>query len=386
MDIEYIKDLKATLDMLKQCGGSVVIFPSGGIGNALVDFLYYTGRAGQVACIASEKMRFNRFNRFTRTMPIIPLRVMPQFREEHPFLVAAPSDGVEEIHKMLIDFGCKHVFVLSDDVHEGIKDELRKLKDSGRLMMWYLSNISDRLDKVEFRLMLENEICRVNTDAFGAYKNRFRGKKVVVVGSGPTAKYYKPIPDAIHIGMNRTWLQEAITFDYLFTNDPNNTPNSPPIYDGFSKITDRVFVGTNTQVSDLWPMDITLKSDNAVRFFINVYARNQLIFPDIRCHPLSSFQSIFSAALEFALFTHPESIYIVGCDASRGGHFYYFNEKDASQFNPYLNSLRVGWSRMKLFASKCYPDVKITSINPVGLKGLFKDIYTDEYKASLQSE
>lgn len=82
--------------------------------------------------------------------------------------------------------------------------------------------------------------------------------------------------------MNRGWLNEKITLDYLFSHDPSNSPNSPKVYEGFGKIKDTAF--------------------------------------------------------------------------------------------------------LKMFASKYYPDIKIYSINPVGLKGLFKDIYTDEYKASLQSE
>ena len=33
----------------------------------------------------------------------------------------------------------------------------------------------------------------------------------------------------------------------------------------------------------------------------------------------------------------------------------------------------------KQFKNKVYPDVEVVSINPVGLKGVFKDVYTEEY-------
>lgn len=36
-----------------------------------------------------------------------------------------------------------------------------------------------------------------------------------------------------------------------------------------------------------------------------------------------------------------------------------------------------GWEQMKKFIRGHYPDVEIISVNPVGLKGMFKDIYTD---------
>ena len=48
--------------------------------------------------------------------------------------------------------------------------------------------------------------------------------------------------------------------------------------------------------------------------------------------------------------------------------------------------MRVSYARLKTFADQYYPDTEIISINPVGLKGLFKDIYTEEYKNSLEEE
>lgn len=59
---------------------------------------------------------------------------MPHFREDYTFIVAAPNDKVEEIHKKLVDFGCKRVLACRDDVHKGVKTELQKLNNSGGLM------------------------------------------------------------------------------------------------------------------------------------------------------------------------------------------------------------------------------------------------------------
>ena len=41
----------------------------------------------------------------------------------------------------------------------------------------------------------------------------------------------------------------------------------------------------------------------------------------------------------------------------------------------YYLTLVEPWKRLKLFANKLYPGTEIISVNPVGLKGLFKDIY-----------
>ena len=33
------------------------------------------------------------------------------------------------------------------------------------------------------------------------------------------------------------------------------------------------------------------------------------------------------------------------------------------------------WLKLKKFAKTYYPDTEIISVNPVGLKGIFKDVY-----------
>ena len=34
---------------------------------------------------------------------------------------------------------------------------------------------------------------------------------------------------------------------------------------------------------------------------------------------------------------------------------------------------------MQIYVKNHYPDIEIISINPVGLKGMFKDVYTENY-------
>lgn len=106
----------------------------------------------------------------------------------------------------------------------------------------------------------------------------------------------------------------------------------------------------------------------------------QPIYQDICKHELTDFYSIYSAALQFAFFTYPKRIYLAGCDCAHTGHFY---DKGA----PFIFwGMKVGYARMKMFAKVHYPDTEIVSINPVGLRGLFSDVYTDEYKAALNNQ
>ena len=44
-----------------------------------------------------------------------------------------------------------------------------------------------------------------------------------------------------------------------------------------------------------------------------------------------------------------------------------------------LNKMLTGYKKLKKFIDIYYPDIEIISVNPVGLKGLFKDVYTQSY-------
>lgn len=105
----------------------------------------------------------------------------------------------------------------------------------------------------------------------------------------------------------------------------------------------------------------------------------QRMHQDVCYHPLVMFRSTVFPASIFALFTYPAELYLVGCDVTRSGHFYDNTPNETLN----VKALTVGWARIKAFAEHHYPETKIISINPIGLKGLFEDIYTDEYKKSL---
>ena len=88
---------------------------------------------------------------------------------------------------------------------------------------------------------------------------------------------------------------------------------------------------------------------------------------DISTQPLGCFGSIVFPALQFALWTNPKRIYIVGCDCSNTGHF----DKSKSDNLSYLIH---PWKIFKEFVQIYYPETEIISVNPVGLRGLFTDI------------
>ena len=180
--------------------------------------------------------------------------------------------------------------------------------------------------------------------------------------------------------MNFAWRRENIPLDYLFVIDGKTAVNGK-VEEGFSKIREKVFVGIYPLKYDWFTFSENFSLvENVCRFYTNGSTKYQRIYQDICFHGLVDFCSVIFPALHFALFTYPKEIYLVGCDTSRTGHFY---DPKKQQDDMAIQSMKVGYARMKMFAKRFYPDTEIISINPVGLKGLFSEVYTDDYLTSL---
>ena len=87
------------------------------------------------------------------------------------------------------------------------------------------------------------------------------------------------------------------------------------------------------------------------------------------------FGSISFGALHFAAWTHPKKIYLIGLDTANLGHALGENYK----CNYHLSLMLDGYKKFKEFMQIHYPDTEVISVNPVGLKGMFKDVCTESY-------
>ena len=215
----------------------------------------------------------------------------------------------------------------------------------------------------------------------------------MIVACGPTLNYYNSIPDAVHIGLNRAWKRKDIRLDYLFAVDGiANTQSEIKIEEGFSRVFDKIFIGRylfrdDYNFGSFSEVPLLVEKEKTRMYFVEKHSLAQPIYPDICNHTIIDFWSVSFNSIHFALFTHPKRLYLVGCDTSPTGHFYNESKTDETRVNSTMKSLvhlvKVGYARVKMFAKQYYPDTEIISINPVGLRGLFKDVYTEEYKASL---
>lgn len=259
----------------------------------------------------------------------------------------------------------------------GLKIKLKSRKLTERAKLLTLENkIIDLSNHI--KLNLSNDafaaifIKDLHHKTFLKYKNINTNRNVVLVSAGPSMKYYQPLPNAIHIGVNRCYQNSNIKLDYIFTHDYHaNHSYIDEILNYPAKIFFGVFLTKAYPWMDIYQLPVKYRNLENVNYYVSDYERN-LCYPELEYFPLMDFGSIAFSAMHFALYTNPKKIYIVGADCSSG----YFDGKNSGQDMSYLVE---GWKKIKQFAKTYYPDTELISINPVGLKGVFKDVYTQGY-------
>lgn len=234
----------------------------------------------------------------------------------------------------------------------------------------YISDQTIRLENLMLRAEKAAAVSGQHTEVFKKYKGIFKNKTIVIVGSGPTLNKYKPINDAIHIGLNRAYKYEKIELDFLFSQDISGLKEDIKEMNAYRKGKCLKFYGYNI-MRDLSIPEIDVIEADASRYYSG--GLGAPFFIDITNAPLADYGSVAFAALAFALYTHPKRICLVGCDVTQ--NYFFPTEK---KIKTDAETMMQGWHAFKTFADNVYPDIEIVSINPVGLRGLFHDEFTSE--------
>jgi hypothetical protein len=250
--------------------------------------------------------------------------------------------------------------------------------------------IEAELRRLHEEVVLRPEIAAVNSAAFDRYRDAFRGRDVVLVGSGPTLAHYEPIEGAIHIGVNSAVADLRIPLDFGFVQDfvhkdGSNLP-SAELFDT-ARAGCTFFFGVVAHPRRYRMIEasqsLTARA-GAVRYFVDASPSTSVEY-DIRFNPLADFFTVAFPALHFALFTNPRRIYLAGCDTT------YFGHSDGTpqpgtgaQIRLHLTKRIDGFRMMRDFARRVFPETEIVSLNPVTLAGLFTDEFTPgvEYRRS----
>lgn len=233
------------------------------------------------------------------------------------------------------------------------------------------------------QLCLANELRDAHKAAFAEFKGCNRGKTVAVVGTGPTLQYYAQISEVIHIGVNSSFLKKDLSLDYYFL--------THYVPEWCEKLKDYNFVKffgmtPNCDAKDQFP-EYIIEENSGRRFFSMLTVPGTGVHTDIAYYPLMAYNSIIFRAIHFALYTHPKKLLLIGCDCAANGHFEESKqelsentkqkpfEEGAIQIPQWID----GYRKVKRFAAIHYPDTEIISVNPIGLKGAFTDVYTEGF-------
>ncbi len=255
-------------------------------------------------------------------------------------------------------------------------------------------NVVKKLDELTKRVnILSDEVVNINTmilaqnlheKTFGEYRNAFEGKDVVLVCTGPTAQSYTPIKDAIHVGINGAVYLNHIVCDYIFCQDftdrQTNNETLNIAVNEYRPDTCKKFYGIIPSAmlkkvhKNIGRIPLSYSNHGMISQYILEEIPLHNLAYDISREPVGNFYGTPFSAMQFLMFANPKRIFLVGCDCSSG--YAYNKEKN---FISVAGQREIWINHIKPHMDRYFKNIEIISINPVGLKGQFKDVYTQSY-------
>ena len=245
------------------------------------------------------------------------------------------------------------------------------------------------LKKMERRLVNKfarlQVITNLHQKTFSGYKNSHQNDSFVLIGAGPSLNHFNPISDAVYVGLNRTFIYDKVKFDYLFSIDKVGIENYYKEFAEYKGNNCIKFLGDQNMGKNFQlPESYINKLENVKRYATTAGLEHNKIAFYLESEPLANFCTVSLQAMQFILYTNPKKVYIVGidCNMTKAGHFsgtsYDCSKRNENSQRNDDNSIRY-WSQLKDFADCYYPETEIISVNPVGLRGIFRDVYTESY-------
>lgn len=222
---------------------------------------------------------------------------------------------------------------------------------------------------------------------FAGYRGLHFGEDVILFGAGPSLQYFEPLEgETINVAVNRAFMFDKVHMNYIFSIDNRG------IKDYYEELIEYPFETSKKTVKFLGDqnlgIDFQIPEDVINRAKGLRYKTTAGILPnrftyEIETEPLGNFCTVSLQAMQFILYTNPKRIFLAGidCNVATNGHFY-GNEYDHSRFVEIAKHDKLSieyWKDLKKFAKIYYPNTEIISINPIGLKGIFKDVYTQGF-------
>lgn len=218
---------------------------------------------------------------------------------------------------------------------------------------------------------LHADLLETHQATFQPLREKLRGKDVAVLATGPSLQLFTPWEPLVLAGVNHAIFYTAKPLEYVFVQD--HVPAILAAYQ-YSETPCNLIYARHVTYPQFRIDEEEVGGSHAASYYsysVQSPYRGQFT-ANVLDQGLYDFTSIIFSALQILLFCTPRNIYLVGCDCSDTHNF--------------INKCRGGlhstlfapWLALQRFAAEHYPSVRIHSINPIGLKGIFEDIYQNE--------
>lgn len=372
MEMEFESRMVRSLDELMSeimVERENIIYGAGYMAHILLRYVKYKRLSSYILCVTVEDDSINPTEVYG--IPVIAVRYIPHFYQTCSFFAAVSEKLHVNVEETLRAKNVKKIFTISDGVFAQLEKEFRRMPtndmiDRGNEMAHL------QIKRMSSIVSWQPEVVQTNTEAFQKFKDVNIGREIVLLATGPTASQYVKRKDALHIGVNTTPMLN-IPLDYYFAHD-SRAFTKFSLENAVDRCEGEIFIGRLAYRLAYLRSEINItniRSRKTIRqYFVNCPCMTEDLVKNICCHALTDYYSIVFGALQFALYTHPSRVYLVGCDVSgKLEHFY----EASGIVVPHARNFKLGYGLLKRFVEIYYPDVEICSINPVGLKGLFRD-------------
>lgn len=270
----------------------------------------------------------------------------------------------------------------------GIKIFRERLLDKKSAIILSTLRKQDKLlENIYYNMQILYQVPFVHS-YFSSYKNCNVGRDIILFAGGPSIHFYdNEIPQgALKCGVNGI-IKMIDDLDYLFIEDyfvedwilneqiDNYKGNNCQKFYGILPYRRLKALNKNRYFTDrIKP--INFENSSAKPFLLaDVPCEKWAI--DIEREPFGDFLGAALSALQFLVYTHPKRIYLIGHDCTSQKLAYHSDRSIDVDHSAKIKS----FISFNDFVTRIYPDVEIISINPVGLRGVFNDIYTRQFVA-----
>ena len=238
-----------------------------------------------------------------------------------------------------------------------------------------------RIESIERDIDTKLYAQSIHPDTFGAYLNCHTNQNVAVVACGPSVNYFNGLKDTIYVGVNRAFLIGKINLDYLFVQDDLEGEQEEANQYGHGKckkfygiIPHGRYMRVQQDPNSCHIRRISLANVSLAN--AKQYILADSTYPywpyDISKEAIKDWGGTVFSALQFILYTNPKRIYLIGCDCTDDRHFYGGRKENFS-------SAKRFWLDFLEYKKREFPHIELVSVNPIGLRGLFRDVYSRSF-------